>query len=173
MELQKELLDYIGQILLTVNESISVAESVTSGFLQFSFSQMKDASAFFKGGITAYTLEEKVRLLNINEIEAKECDCVSSHIAETMAINVAKLFRTDWSIAVTGYATPVETSGFKIYSFFSFAYKNEIILSKKLEENTHTLPTQVQFNYSEFILEYFKLELDKHIDQRSESKTSY
>ncbi|MDF2932807.1 MAG: damage-inducible protein CinA [Chryseobacterium sp.] len=74
MEFQHSLLDYISRSLKSTHETVSVAESVTSGYLQFSFSQMKDASEFFKGGITAYTLEEKVNLLNVNKEEAEKCD---------------------------------------------------------------------------------------------------
>lgn len=92
MEL-RNLFDYIGNYLLDVEETISVAESVTSGFLQFSFSQMKEASKFYKGGITAYTLDEKVHLLHVDEAEASSCDCVSPNIAETMALSVAKSFK--------------------------------------------------------------------------------
>ena len=92
MEFQKNLLEYISHSLMTIDETISIAESVTSGCLQLAFSQMPNASLFYKGGITAYTLPEKVKLLKINKQEAEECDCVSGHIAEMMALNVAKLY---------------------------------------------------------------------------------
>ena len=85
MEFKQSLLNYIGGALKDAKESVSVAESVTAGYLQFSFSQMKDASDFFKGGITAYTLEEKVKLLKVDEQEARRCDCVSKKIADEMA----------------------------------------------------------------------------------------
>lgn len=120
MEFQHSLLDYISRSLKSTHKTVSVAESVTSGYLQFSFSQMKDASEFFKGGITAYTLEEKVNLLNVNKEEAEKCDCVSQEIAEKMALQVTKSFNTDWGIAITGYATPVPESEFKIFAYFSF-----------------------------------------------------
>lgn len=37
MEFQKDILSEIGQLLLSMHQTISVAESVTSGYLQFSF----------------------------------------------------------------------------------------------------------------------------------------
>ncbi|WP_449387866.1 CinA family protein [Chryseobacterium lineare] len=168
IELQN-LFDYIGKYLLSVDETITVAESVTSGFLQFSFSQMKEASKFFKGGVTAYTLDEKVRLLNVDEAEADTCNCVSPHISETMALNVAKLFKTDWSIAVTGYATPVPESKQRLFAYFSIVYKGRVILSEKLDLNSRTKQVNAQLYYTEFILGCFKLELDKHAERRSES----
>jgi PncC family amidohydrolase len=132
MEFQKNLLEYISQSLMTIDETISIAESVTSGCLQLAFSQMPNASLFYKGGITTYTLQEKVRLLKVNRPEAEECDCVSENIAATMALNVAKLFESDWSISTTGYCTPIRNSEYKIFAYFSFSYKGEVILTKNL-----------------------------------------
>jgi len=163
MELQKSLLAYIGKCLLTTGETISMTESVTAGFLQFSFSQMKDASKFFKGGITAYTLEEKVRFLDIDEHEAKECDCVSPHISDTMALRVAQLFKTDWSIAITGYATPVKESGNQIFAYFSFTHQGKIILSTKLDLHPKTEAMHAQLYYSEYIFGCLKVQLEKYL----------
>ncbi len=161
IELEK-LFKRIGECLLSANETVSTAESVTSGFLQFSFSQMKDASRFFKGGLTAYTLEEKVNLLQVNPHEAKQHNCVSPHIAETMALHAAERFNTDWGIGVTGYATPVEESNGKLFAYFAISYRGNIILSEKLDLHSRTKPINAQLYYSEFILGCFKLELDKH-----------
>ncbi|WP_292010079.1 nicotinamide-nucleotide amidohydrolase family protein [Chryseobacterium sp.] len=161
MEFQKNLLDYISHSLLTTNETISVAESVTSGFLQLAFSQMPNASLFYNGGVTAYNLSEKVKLLNIDKEQGLECDCVSPAITEDMAINIAKLFETDWGISVTGYCTPIRHSSYKLFCFFSFAYKNEIILTKKLELHPKTPSINAQLYYTEFILGCFKSEINK------------
>ncbi|MCS4302564.1 CinA family protein [Chryseobacterium sp. BIGb0232] len=98
MEFQKNLLDYISHCLMTADETISVAESVTSGCLQLAFSQMPNASLLYKGGMTTYTLPEKVRLLKVNKKEAEECECVSENVAKTMALQVANLFESDWLV---------------------------------------------------------------------------
>jgi PncC family amidohydrolase len=161
MDFQKSLLEYISQSLMTIDETISVAESVTSGCLQLAFSQMPNASMFYKGGITAYSLSEKVRLLKVSRQEAEECDCVSENIAETMALNVAKLYESDWSIATTGYCTPTRNSGYKIFAYFSFSYKGEIVLTKKLELHPKTQALNAQMYYTEFILGCFKSELNR------------
>jgi len=166
IELDK-LLKYIGKRLLSSGETIAIAESVTSGFLQFSFSQMKDASQFYKGGMTAYTLEEKVNLLNVNQEQALNCDSVSAGIAETMALNVSRLYNSDWSIAVTGYASPVEESNGKLYCYFAISYRGEKILSEKLDLHSKTKSVNAQLYYSEFILGCFKIELDKQQESRA------
>ncbi len=165
----ENLFEYIGGHLQSSGETVSVAESVTSGFLQFSFSQMKDASQFYKGGMTAYTQEVKVDLLQVHDGEASACNCVSAAIAETMALNVAKLFKSDWSIGVTGYATPVDESDGKLYAYFAISRKGTIVLSERLDLHTGTKPPNAQLYYSEFILGCLKLELDKqhgeHIEE--------
>jgi PncC family amidohydrolase len=163
MELKQFLLDYIGGALRNASESVSLAESVTAGCLQFSFSQIKNASDFFKGGITAYTLEEKVKFFKVDEAEAKKCDCVSQQIADEMAACVAELFDTDWGISVTGYAAPCTESNQKIFAYFSFSYRNEIVLSKKLELHHKITPSEAKQYYAEFILGRFKCELNQMI----------
>lgn len=157
----ENLLKYIGNRMLQTHETISIAESVTSGFLQFSFSQMKEASKFFVGGMTVYSLEEKVRLLDVDLLEAQKTNCVSAKVAETMALNVAKLYDTDWSIAVTGYATPIKESGAKLFAYFSITHKGKVILSERLDLHSRTKYVNAQLFYTEFILGCFKLELDK------------
>ncbi|UZT98392.1 nicotinamide-nucleotide amidohydrolase family protein [Chryseobacterium fluminis] len=161
MEFQKNLLNYISQSLLTSGETISIVESVTSGCLQLAFSQMPNASLFYKGGMTAYTLPEKVRLLKVDRTEAEQCDCVSENIAETMALNASKLFESDWAIATTGYCTPIRNSLYRIFAYFSFAYKGEIILTKKLELHPKTQALNAQIYYTEFILGCFKSEMNQ------------
>lgn len=161
IELEK-LFKRIGEYLLSGDETVSTAESVTAGFLQFSFSQMKDASQFFKGGMTAYTLEEKVNLLDVDALEARQYNSVSPHIAETMALQAGKLYKTDWSIGVTGYAIPVEESEGKLFAYFAIAHKGKVVLSEKLDLHSRTKPVNAQLYYSEFILGCFKLELDKN-----------
>lgn len=146
---------------MAADETISIAESVTSGCLQLAFSQMPNASLFYQGGITAYTLPQKVKLLNVNRTDAEDCDSVSEHIAETMAMNAARLFESDWAIATTGYCSPIRNSTYKIFAFFSFSYKGEIILTKKLELHPKTQALNAQLYYTEFILGCFKSEMNQ------------
>lgn len=162
----KNILNYIGSRMLQSEETISIAEGVTSGFLQFAFSQMKDASEFFKGGMTVYSQEEKVSILNVEPKEVQITNAVSANVAETMALNVAELYKTDWSIAVTGYAAPVEESGKKLYAHFSITYRGSVILSERLDLHSRTKAVNAQLYYSEFILGCFKLELDKLKQER-------
>ncbi len=127
------LLEKIKTYLITRNETISVAESVTTGLLQYTLGNIQDASYFFAGGITVYNTEQKIKHLHVNKQKASSCNSVSEQTAQEMAIGVAKLFDTNWSIAITGYATPVKESGFLLFAYFAIAYKGNTLVTKRID----------------------------------------
>lgn len=108
------------------HETIAVAESVTSGLLQYYFASIINAEKFFQGGITAYNLGQKTKHLNVEPIHAVANNCVSLNVAEQMALHAGQMFNSDWSIGVTGYATPVPASGNRLFCYFTIAYKHSI-----------------------------------------------
>jgi len=154
MNLNEDILENIGRLL--VSETVATAESVTAGKLQFLLSQIKEASDNFKGGLTAYTLEEKVNLLGIDEEEGRSCDCVSPEIAQDMALQASHLFNTDYGIGVTGYATPVEESNFTLYAYFAIAYKMAIVISEKIDLPADLLGPDAQEEYAKIIITTFE-----------------
>ena len=84
--------------------TISVAESLTSGKLQDRLCKQSGASDFYKGGVTAYSLDSKVNILGVDKEHAELVNCVSSKVAEEMAQGVTELFNSNIGIATTGYA---------------------------------------------------------------------
>ncbi|HEY5229229.1 MAG TPA: CinA family protein [Opitutaceae bacterium] len=86
--------------------TLAVAESLTSGRLQARIGEVSGASTFFLGGVTAYSLEQKVGLLGVSRREAMKVNCVSASIARQMARGVRRLFGSDIGVATTGYAEP-------------------------------------------------------------------
>ncbi|MBD8084183.1 CinA family protein [Chryseobacterium caseinilyticum] len=161
MELQKSLLQNIGQCLASAGETVAVAESVTAGFLQFSFSQIDDSSNIFKGGLTVYDKTQKEKVMKLGQDRITGEELVSGEIAEEMALKISEIFDTDWGIGITGYSQPSEFSDFKTFAYFSFAYKGEIILTKILELHPRTEAVNAQLYYTEFLLGCLKCELNK------------
>lgn len=161
MKFSQIILEKISYYLLDRNERISAAESVTSGFIQNAFSQMPYAEQFFEGGITTYTIDQKVSQLNIDRDEAQSVNCVSRNIAESMALNVARLFQTQWSVATTGYATPVPESGNEIYAYYAIAYRGNIILSERIDLDSHIKALDAQHYFTECVLSALKCEVKK------------
>lgn len=86
--------------------TLAVAESVTAGHVQARVAAASGSSEYFIGGITAYSLEQKVKLLGVDRAAAKKVNCVSAEVAEQMARGVCALFGSDLGVATTGYAEP-------------------------------------------------------------------
>ena len=91
--------------------TLAVAESLTCGRLQARIGEISGASTFFAGGITAYSLEQKVRQLGVNRAAARKVNCVSVSVADEMARGVCRSFRSDLGVATTGYAEPSPGEG--------------------------------------------------------------
>ena len=86
--------------------SISVAESCTSGLIASSLSQIPGSSNSFLGGIICYSDLSKINLLGISSKLINEKSSVSEDVCFEMAQNVRNKFKSDYSIATTGYAGP-------------------------------------------------------------------
>jgi nicotinamide-nucleotide amidase len=84
--------------------TIGVAESVTCGRLQARIGGKAELSELLKGGITAYSIDQKVKLLGVDADHASKCNCVSAKVADQMAAGVCCLFGVEVGIATTGYA---------------------------------------------------------------------
>ena len=65
--------------------TLAAAESLTAGNVQARIASVSGASGYFRGGVTAYSIEEKVKLLGVNRAAAKRVNCVSARVAEEMA----------------------------------------------------------------------------------------
>jgi len=94
--------------------SLAVAESLTSGRVQSRATAHSGSSEFFLGGITAYTLESKIRQLGVDRRDAETTQCVSAVVAEQMARGVCRVFGSDLGLATTGWAEPSPSDGVEI-----------------------------------------------------------
>ena len=147
----KNIINNIGRSLLRREETIAVAESVTSGMMQLAIGSAENASAFFQGGITAYNMGQKYKHLHVDPIHAETVNSVSQRVAEEMAAEVCNLFSSDWGVGVTGYATPVEESGFQTFAFFAIIYRGKVRSKGKLKV-TGNDPGEIQSGFVEKIL---------------------
>jgi nicotinamide-nucleotide amidase len=86
--------------------TLAVAESLTAGRVQARIASVSGSSEYFLGGVTAYTLAQKVKLLGVNRTHARSVDCVSQRVAVEMAAGAIRLFGADLAVATTGYAEP-------------------------------------------------------------------
>jgi nicotinamide-nucleotide amidase len=152
MELfNKKELEKIGAALLKKKATISVAESVTAGLLQFGFSNIPDAAKFFQGGITAYNVAQKFKHLKVEPLHALAVNCVSQKVATEMALQVCEHFTSDWGIGITGYATPAPESGQQVFAYYCIVHKNKVRQRGKLKGSPID-PPALQAKYAETVL---------------------
>jgi nicotinamide-nucleotide amidase len=137
--------------LVSLGETIAVAESVTAGLLQAALASAENASQFFQGGITAYNIGQKALQLNVEPIEALACNCVSEKTTSEMALNICIRFRGHWGIGVTGYATPVPESSGKVYAWYAIAHRGKLIEASRIN-GTKSSPLSIQLQFVEVIL---------------------
>ena len=142
-----QVISAIRDYMISNGQTVAVAESVTSGHLQAALSLASEASKFFHGGITAYNLGQKARHLHVNPIHATSCNSVSEAVADEMALNTLTLFSSDWSVGITGYASPMPDLGIHtLFAFYSIAFRREIVQRGKLESVKETAyDVQVDF----------------------------
>lgn len=96
----------LGKRLLHLGWSISTAESFTGGNVAGRFTSVAGASDYFKGGITAYLEEIKIRALGIDSEQLKAAGVVSEFCVREMAHAACRKFGTQIAIATTGIAGP-------------------------------------------------------------------
>lgn len=128
-----ETLRAIRDQLIKKGESISIAESVTSGLLQFAMSNTMDTVDFFQGGITVYNANQKFRQLNIEPTHALAVNCVSEQVAIELAQNVRIKFDSEYGVGITGYASAVPESGNKLFAYFAITYKSRVLHTARLD----------------------------------------
>jgi len=96
----------IGRILVKLDLSLAVAESCTGGSIARFITSNSGSSAYFKGGVVAYSNEVKTKLLNVPTELIETYGAVSQQVAEAMALGALNALNADYSVATTGIAGP-------------------------------------------------------------------
>jgi nicotinamide-nucleotide amidase len=85
---------------------IAVGESCTGGLLSARLTDRPGASAYFAGGVVAYSNEAKVELLGVPAELIDRHGAVSDEVAEALADGALERFGADTAIGLTGIAGP-------------------------------------------------------------------
>ena len=96
----------IGERLASAGLSVAVAESCTGGLLGGAFTDLPGSSAWFSGGVIAYSNQVKHEQLGVGEDVLRRHGAVSREAARAMAEGVRRLLHADFGVAVTGIAGP-------------------------------------------------------------------
>ena len=96
----------LGQLLHAQGLTVSVAESCTGGMVGALITDQPGSSAYFAGGVIAYSDEVKRGQLGVSAALLARVGAVSSEVAEAMAQGARSRFGTDLAVGVTGIAGP-------------------------------------------------------------------
>jgi PncC family amidohydrolase len=96
----------LGERLLELALTISIAESCTAGGLAHEITRIPGASAYFLGGIIAYDNAVKTSLLEVPQSALDRFGAVSAETAEAMAVSCRRRFHSDIAVSITGVAGP-------------------------------------------------------------------
>jgi PncC family amidohydrolase len=96
----------IADLLKKSRQTVSVAESITSGMISSRLTSVAGSSEYFIGGIVCYSSRIKVIQLGVPAALISQYGAVSKEVAVSMAEEVRKRFRTDIGISATGVAGP-------------------------------------------------------------------
>lgn len=144
-------------VLHTINEigiycqaqklTLSVAESVTSGYLQYLFSHGEHTTSYFQGGITLYNNFQKFKQFSIDHSLTSANNGVSPLVAELLAKGTNLSFNTNLGIGITGFAyKSLEYDVSEPHCYIAIALNDKIIYSDKIYAKLNSMDsTQIFF----------------------------
>ena len=96
----------IGKLLQQQGAMVATAESCTGGLIGNLITETPGSSAYYKGGIIAYSNELKERLLGVRHETLEQYGAVSEETAVEMARGSLAATGADYAIATTGISGP-------------------------------------------------------------------
>jgi nicotinamide-nucleotide amidase len=101
----------IGKKLTELGKTLATAESCTGGKIAEQITAIPGASHYFKGSVVSYATQAKMDVLKVDADIIDKYSVVSTQVAEAMALQAQKLFKTDYAISTTGNAGPTKGEG--------------------------------------------------------------
>jgi nicotinamide-nucleotide amidase len=85
---------------------LGLAESCSGGLLAARVTDLPGSSAYFSGGVVAYSNEAKADLLGVDPQLIEKHGAVSPQVAEAMSRGALERFEADVAVSITGIAGP-------------------------------------------------------------------
>ncbi len=96
----------VGNLLRQKRLTLGVVESATGGLISHLITNIPGSSDYYKGSVTAYSNEVKIRVVGVKEDTISQHGAVSHQVAEEMASRGKKALAADICLADTGIAGP-------------------------------------------------------------------
>jgi nicotinamide-nucleotide amidase len=96
----------VGRLLKERGRSVATAESCTGGLIAERLTDVPGSSAYFLGGIVAYSNNAKASLLGVSEAILESAGAVSEPVVRAMAEGARQRFGSDYGVATSGISGP-------------------------------------------------------------------
>jgi len=96
----------VGSLLRQKRLTLGVVESATGGLISHLITNAPGSSDYYKGSVTAYSNEVKIKVVGVKEDTINKYGAVSHQVAEEMAQDGRKILAADICLADTGIAGP-------------------------------------------------------------------
>lgn len=124
----------ISNLLNIKGQFLCLAESCTGGEIAARFTKIPGVSGCFKGGVVTYATLSKEDILKVPAGMIKKHSVVSAQVAEKMAENAKRIFKSDFALSTTGNAGPSKgDSDAEVGTVFIGLATPDRIFSKKFE----------------------------------------
>lgn len=109
----------IGELLRRKGLTLGVVESATGGLISHLITNVPGSSDYYKGSVTAYSNETKIKIVGVKADTINQYGAVSPRVAEEMAQGGRKVLDADICVADTGIAGPTgATTGKPVGLFY-------------------------------------------------------
>ncbi len=96
----------VGNLLRQKRLILGIVESATGGLISHLITNAPGSSDYYKGSVTAYSNEVKIKVVGVKEDTINKYGAVSYQVAEEMARGGRKILAADICLADTGIAGP-------------------------------------------------------------------
>ncbi len=101
-----DLAQETGNLLRQKGLTLGIVESATGGLISHLITNVPGSSDHYKGSVTAYSNEVKIKVVGVKEDTINKYGAVSYQVAEEMARGGRKILAADICLADTGIAGP-------------------------------------------------------------------
>jgi len=108
----------IGDLLRQKGLTLGAVESATGGLISHRITNVPGSSDYYKGSITSYSNETKIKVVGVKEETINTYGAVSHQVAEEMAAGGRKVLAVDICVADTGIAGPTGATAGKPVGLF-------------------------------------------------------
>lgn len=155
-----KLEEALGEVANAKGVQLTFAESCTGGHVAHKVTSVSGSSAYFKGGIVAYSNELKQQLLGVSSETLKAHGAVSEQTVLEMLSGLLKLTNSDVGAAISGIAGPTGGSPQKPVGTIWIAYGSidqpktlKLLLGKDRIKNIEYATTVVLNMVRKFIMD--------------------